>query len=171
MKKKWWLPILIIVVKMSNIYGQKNSISITDFGAIPNDERYDNVNSFNAAISFANKNNIHIIRIPEGVFYVSKGINLNDGSKIIGAGMNKTILSLMSGLPPRDNEATQTAIFTGSRSYSLSHSAPTRNITIKSLTIDLKKNEKEFDISKFPMLGGIRLINPEDCLIDSVKII
>jgi parallel beta-helix repeat protein len=171
MKRKLYFLIFLSAGIISNGIAQKNVVNIADFGAKANDEKFDNTKSFAAAVEFARQNKNYTINVPEGLFYLSRGINLFDSITISGAGMNKTILKLMSGLPPRDNEANQTALFTGIQSYSLSHSGSTKNITVKSLTIDLQKNEKEFDISKFPMLGGIRFINPVNCIIDSIKII
>ncbi len=144
---------------------------MNDFGVIANDEKTDNYNLFLAGFSYAQKHNIRQIKIPAGTFYISRGFMLNDDVTVSGAGINKTILKIINNLPPRTDEATQTAVFTGIKSYSLSQSATTKNISIKSLTIILQKPTDEFNIEKFSMLGGIRLINPVNCLIDSVKII
>ena len=154
-----------------NSTAQKKWVDVNDFGVIANNEKIDNYNQFLSAFAFAQKHNLRRIKIPAGTFYISKGFMLNDDILVSGAGMDKTILKLINNLPPRTDEATQTAVFTGINSFSLSQSATTKNISIKSLTIILQKPTDEFKIEKFSMLGGIRLINPENCLIDSVKII
>lgn len=169
---KTFISILLFLFTITtNVIAQNNLVNVVEFGAKPNDEYFDNTTKFIAALEYARLNKKKGISIPAGVFFLSKGINLYDSVMVAGSGVDKTILKLMNGLTPRSNEANQTAIFTGVQSYSLSHSGSTKNITIKSLTIDLQKNDKEFDISKFPMLGGIRLINPMNCLIDSVRIL
>jgi parallel beta-helix repeat protein len=170
---KYCCVLLLFILSgiLANVTAQKKTVNILDFGAKPNDEKFDNTKNIASALEFANLHNIKNIRIPEGIYYLSSGFNLNDSICIFGDGMNKTILRIMKGLLPRTEESTQTAIFTGKHSFSLSHSSSTKQITIKSLTIDLQKNADEYDISKFPMLGAIRLINPIHCLIDSVKII
>lgn len=163
-----WLTVMLLV---NNLFSQRKWVDVTDFGAISNNQLIDNSNFFNAAIDYAKKKGIKNIKIPAGIFYISKGFILNDNVTIIGAGIDKTILRLIKNLPPRTDEATQTAVFTGKNSYSLNQSAATKNITIQSLSIDLQKPEKEFNIDSFSMLGGIRLINAINCVIDSVKII
>jgi parallel beta-helix repeat protein len=162
---------VVLLLLFLPFFAQKKSISVNDFGAVANDKEKDNYTAFVSALDFASKKTIPIINIPTGVFYISKGFLLNDNTKIIGAGIDKTILRLIDSPPPRTDEASQTAIFTGKNAFSLSHTAATKNITIKSLTIDLQRHTKEYDIKKFSILGGIRLINPVECVIDSVKII
>ena len=169
MKNFILLPIFVMINFHSS--AQKKWVDVNDFGVIANDEKTDNYNQFLSAFSYAQKYNIRQINIPAGTFYISKGFMLNDDVTVLGAGINKTILKIINNLPARTDEATQTAVFTGAKSYSLSQSATTRNISIKSLTIILQKPPDEFKIEKFSMLGGIRLINPVNCLIDSVKII
>lgn len=142
-----------------------------DFGVVANDEQTDNAKFLQAAFEYAGKKGIRYIKIPAGTYFISRGFNIKDSVTIAGAGMEKTILKLISNLPARSNEETQTAVFTGTQAYSLSHSPATRNITIKSMTIDLQKPEAEFNIEKFSMLGGIRFINAVNCIVDSVKII
>lgn len=163
--------LFILIILNFHTSAQKNWVDVNDFGVIANDEKADNYNFFLSAFSYAQKNNIRQIKIPEGTFYISRGFMLNDSVTVSGAGINKTILKLINNLPPRTDEATQTAVFTGVKSYSLSQSATTRNISIRCLTIILQKPPDEFKIEKFSMLGGIRLINPINCLIDSVRII
>ena len=169
MKKKFLLPFFVFMFFYST--AQKKWVDVNDFGVIANDEKIDNYNQLLSAFSYAQKNNIRTIKIPAGTFYISKGFMLNDDVTVSGTGMDKTVLKLINNLPPRTDEATQTAVFTGIKSFSLSQSSTTKNIIIKSLTIILRKPTDEFRIEKFSMLGGIRLINPVNCLIDSVKII
>ncbi|MGG9970625.1 right-handed parallel beta-helix repeat-containing protein [Ferruginibacter sp. SUN002] len=163
-----WLGLMAFTGK---VLSQNKWVDIGDFGIVADNGQVDNYAFFDAAFDHAEKNNIKNIRIPAGVFYISRGFLLNDSITITGAGIDKTILRLINNLPARTDEARQTAIFTGKRSYSLNQSAATKNITIQSLSIDLQKPEKEFNIENFAMLGGIRLINAMNCIIDSVKII
>lgn len=152
------------------LYAQK-FVNAKDFGVVTNDEQIDNSVAFKMILLYAQKNNIHIIKIPEGVFYISKGFNLPNDITIEGAGINKTVIRVIKNLPARTDEYSQTAVFTGMHAYSLADSSSTRNIVIRNLTIDLQKDSAEFDLSRFSMLGGIRLINPVNCIVDSIKII
>jgi parallel beta-helix repeat protein len=109
--------------------------------------------------------------IPAGTYLISKGFPLPDSIIIAGAGMGKTVLKLMDNLPPRRDEKTQTAIFTGEKAYSLSQAQATRKIVVKGLTIDLSAIPPGLASNNLPMLGGIRLVNPTGCRVDSVRII
>lgn len=111
------------------------------------------------------------VYFPAGIYLVSHGFLLPDGIQVFGDGPRKSIIRLKKSLPPRTDEATQTAIFTGEKAFSLSSALPTKRITISGLTIELDKKTGEFNYLNFSMLGGIRLINAEDCLIRAVEII
>ena len=111
------------------------------------------------------------IVIPAGTYFITAGFVVPDGVIVSGSGMDKTVLKLQQNLPPRRNEKTQTAVFTGEKAYSLNRSASTKNISIRNLTIDLSAASPDSANSQLPMLGGIRFINPVGCLVDSVRII
>ncbi len=90
-------------------------VSVTDFGAIPNDE-LDDSNAFQDAINDA-KGRFTIIRIPIGTFKLSKGLSLKDSIIFKGVSAEESVIECE---------------FKGSAStvFSISGNAPTSFISI-----------------------------------------
>lgn len=161
----------VVLISSAEAYAQEDMVNAGVFGMIENDSLTDSHPKLSAAILEAERRGLRKVQIPAGIYYISRGFLLPDSMTITGSGMGKTIIRLMNNLPARSDEATQTAVFTGKHAYSLSHHSPTRKITIRSLSIDLRKPAGLYDITRFPMLGGIRFINALNCLVDSVEVL
>jgi parallel beta-helix repeat protein len=147
-------------------------VNVKDFGATGDGET-DDTQFILDAIEYAEENNIPRIYFPSGTYMVTRGFLIQDEFTVFGDG-NSSLIKLFSGLPPRNDEKTETTIFVGKNAWSRYNSPSyfdTFNITIKNLAIDLQKPHDEYNINNFSMLGAIRFINAKNCLVENVKII
>jgi parallel beta-helix repeat protein len=106
------------------------------------------------------------IYFPAGIYIVTHGFQLFDGTMVRGESREKVIIRLQERLPARTNEATQSAFFTGKNAYSLSQTGGTNRITIQDLSLDANRAHDP----NIALLGGIRLINPAHCKIRNIDI-
>jgi len=144
------------------------NINVKEFGAKGDGVTDDSI-SIVSAIEQSEKGST--IFFPEGTYLVTRGFNLLDYTTVKGEG-DKTLLLLKKDLPQRNDERFQAAMFMGKASYGEDEIGylTTSNITIQNLNMDLQRNNTNFVERSYPMLGGIRLFNAENCVIDNVKI-
>ena len=145
------------------------NINVKNFGA-KGDGVTDDSNSIVTAIEQSEKGST--IYFPAGTYLVSRGFNLLDYTTVKGEG-DKTLLLLKKDLPQRNDERIQAAMFMGKASYGEDEIGylTTSNITIQDLNMDLQRDSTNFEERSYPMLGGVRLFNAENCVIDNVKIL
>lgn len=107
-----------------------------------------------------------VLHFPAGVYMIRRGWGLAEFTTVTGE-RGRSILRLISGLPARTDYLTQTSIFFGLNAYQNTDTRLNRGLNISGLTFELTMpaDRSNAGINASPMLGAIKIMNPQQCRI------